>query len=98
VTKRSEKWKKTLVYQREPSGTQVEEIQDLIRKSERLEKNEVKDKYNAQRHIKAGFVTSLHKPGISYCDHATLNTHPERQEFYVIVSPQSPSHFLPPEE
>jgi len=33
-----------LVFQREPSGTQVEEIQDLTKESERLEKNEVKDR------------------------------------------------------
>jgi hypothetical protein len=59
------KWKKTSVYHREPSGTQVEEIQDLTRKSERLEKGEAKNRYNAERYIEARFVPWIEqKPGM----------------------------------
>ena len=38
---------------------------------------------------KTCFVTSLHKPGMLYCDHASLNTHPKRQKLCVIASQQS---------
>jgi hypothetical protein len=56
VIQESGKWKKTLVYRRELSETQVEEIQDLTRKSERLEKGEAKNRYNAGRYMEARFV------------------------------------------
>ena len=57
----SGKWKKTSVCHREPSGTQVEEIQDQTRKSERLEKGEAKNRYIAERYIEARFVPRLNK-------------------------------------
>ncbi len=37
----------------------------------------------------ACFVTSLLRLGMLYLEYVKLNTHAERQKFYVIVSPQS---------